>query len=381
MANQNLMTINELADYDDVATALIVDPYLSQQTHKMRKFPPNIEIWQLLRNIIIKNRHDADKTFELLKSFIPKLPDTKNVENLNKYLSENKLPVQPTTDRFLLQERKELDFRFRSLTCYSVREYKLLKEHIIKFIKVLDPANSGLDIVVCNRYSNDKKYDCGAKVVSLRNFKKGEVLEFLTGVVASDRTNKKSDRSKSSGRFNNNRRNQTTSSGPGNQNLEDSESASREEPYCAIIPGVNDFSVTISCRTKEHQLWLGPAAYMNHDCNPNCKLRATGTTKSSTACYQVIRDIEAGEEIFINYGNNFFGIDNCQCECRTCELRKRGHFMTAHSKKIYDKQTSRTNSICGSSNSEINIFHSGPNFSVRIGKYSLRQQSRIDRKN
>lgn len=82
-----------------------------------------------------------------------------------------------------------------------------------------------------------------------------------------------------------------------------------------------DFSIVMSSRKKTPSLFLGPARFANHDCNANAKLITRGSEGMQVVA---VRDIDLGDEITVNYGENYFGDDNCECLCGSCELLERG---------------------------------------------------------
>lgn len=80
-----------------------------------------------------------------------------------------------------------------------------------------------------------------------------------------------------------------------------------------------DFSLIVSSRSKSTSLFMGPARFANHDCEANARLVTCGQAGIEIkAC----RDIEVGEEITVTYANSYFGDNNCECLCQTCEKKQ-----------------------------------------------------------
>ncbi|KAI0129127.1 histone-lysine N-methyltransferase SET9 [Xylariales sp. AK1849] len=77
-----------------------------------------------------------------------------------------------------------------------------------------------------------------------------------------------------------------------------------------------DFSIVVSSRNKCASLFMGPARFANHDCDANARLVIT--SQSGIEIFAT-KDIEVGDEITVTYGENYFGEDNCECLCQTCE--------------------------------------------------------------
>ncbi|PWY98791.1 hypothetical protein BCV70DRAFT_164136 [Testicularia cyperi] len=96
----------------------------------------------------------------------------------------------------------------------------------------------------------------------------------------------------------------------------------KEAEYKGVLGPGRDFSVIRSARKGCSQLLLGPARFVNHDCNPNTQFYPTG----STMVFKVIRPIHRNEEITTFYGENYFEWGNSECMCATCEARGTGVF-------------------------------------------------------
>ena len=81
-----------------------------------------------------------------------------------------------------------------------------------------------------------------------------------------------------------------------------------------------DFSIVMSSRKKRPSMFLGPARFANHDCDANARLVTRGSEGMQVVS---IKDIDNDEEITVTYGDDYFGLNNCECLCKTCETNGR----------------------------------------------------------
>ena len=150
-------------------------------------------------------------------------------------------------------------------------EKEHFERHLRKYINIYLP-DCPFEVDTTNRYTINTAEAC---IKARKTIKKGESIRYLSGIQV-EMTEK-----------------------------EEKELSSR-----------TDFSIVLSSRRKRPSLFLGPARFANHDCDSNARLNTTGPHGIHiVAC----KDIAKGDEITVTYGEDYFGIDNCECLCATCE--------------------------------------------------------------
>lgn len=87
-----------------------------------------------------------------------------------------------------------------------------------------------------------------------------------------------------------------------------------------------NFSIVVTSKRKNGSIFLGPARFANHDCNANGRLVPTGNDGMEV---KAMKNIEVGEEITVAYGGDYFGPNNEDCLCHTCEENVRNGWTSA----------------------------------------------------
>jgi histone-lysine N-methyltransferase SUV420H len=162
-------------------------------------------------------------------------------------------------------------------------EKENFQRHLRKYVDMYMP-NCPFEVNTTNRYTIETQE---ASITARKDIKKGEVIKYLTGIQVAI--------------------------------------TKQEEKDLDVTR--RDFSIVMSSRKKTPSLFLGPARFANHDCDANAKLSTVGLHGMQIVA---TKDIEVGEEITVTYGVDYFGEDNCECLCATCEkLQRNGWAQTA----------------------------------------------------
>ena len=166
----------------------------------------------------------------------------------------------------------------KSLTPNTKRDISQFTRHAKRFISIYC-KNSGVEIERTFRYQNSGKVEY--KLQATREWEVGEEINFLTGtIVELTRDN-------------------------------ESQIASR------------DFSIMYSSKRQCNCLFCGPARFMNHDCESNCKFIPSTI---SDITFKVTRPILPGDELTTFYSHSYFGEANCDCLCASCERNGRNGY-------------------------------------------------------
>ncbi|KAF2144139.1 uncharacterized protein K452DRAFT_306760 [Aplosporella prunicola CBS 121167] len=155
-------------------------------------------------------------------------------------------------------------------------EKEHFKRHLRKYVNIYMP-DCPWEVSTTNRYTIVSHE---ASVVARKEIKKNEVIKYLCGIQV----------------------------------------AMTKEEEETLDLNKRDFSIVMSSRKKAPSLFLGPARFANHDCEANARLTTAGPNGMAIVSK---RDIEVGEEITVSYGEDYFGEDNCECLCATCEKYRR----------------------------------------------------------
>ncbi|XP_048377399.2 uncharacterized protein LOC125447212 [Stegostoma tigrinum] len=138
------VTARDLCEYDDLATSLVLDPYLGFQTHKMN-----------ISNRPVVRRH------QYLRDILQKFLKSRDLETVYRALTLG-------------------DWAWHYFLHKTPLEEEIFKAQVFRYLRMFLPE-SGFEILPCNRYSSESN---GAKIVSLRKWQENDKIELLVGCLA-----------------------------------------------------------------------------------------------------------------------------------------------------------------------------------------------------
>ncbi|KAJ3221632.1 Histone-lysine N-methyltransferase set9 [Clydaea vesicula] len=326
LENHYLLSLSDLSQYDDICCELLLDTlFLGFKTHKMKSIDSEekYEIWFTAERQLL-----AEATIQVLKKRLVPTKELIQGEAQN-YKKLEKLCVEDSMNCLLklftgeipfdeLEFTYNFNFIFRfTVPCEtfidqisqithpfknflsSLNEKKTqdFKNHFEKYIKMYSPS-AGFELARTYRYCNSDKVE--ACLIATKEWKKGDHMQFCSALGSICALTAEEE-----------------------QDLENS-----------------DFSLIYSTKYNITSLFLGPARFTNHDCNPNFIPSDNGTIR-----FCVIADINVGEEILLSYGPNYFGYNNGECLCATCELHQKGAFANEFFNSPKRKTSCRTNNF------------------------------------
>ncbi|XP_071099380.1 histone-lysine N-methyltransferase KMT5B-A-like [Haliotis cracherodii] len=138
------MTATELCENDDLATSLLLDPFLGFLTHKMN------------------TRHRPLKAKATLKAIVEKFKEQQDYQR---------------TYRALLS----IDAARNFLSSKTKQECNVFKEHVYRYLQMFD-ERAGFEILGCHRYSMEGQI--GGRICTTRRWRKNDTISMLIGCIA-----------------------------------------------------------------------------------------------------------------------------------------------------------------------------------------------------
>ncbi|KAJ3777865.1 hypothetical protein FB446DRAFT_715974 [Lentinula raphanica] len=218
---------------------------------------------------------------------------------------------------------------------YTQKQINAFATHASRYFELYHPSGS-IEISHTSRYSHrtGKSELC---ILATRNLAPGTVITELKGSMA---------------------------------NLTDEEDRELKRTDLRNSDIRRDFSVIHSKSMKKNHLFLGPARFVNHDCDNNCELFREGRYIT----FRVLRPISIGEEITAHYGDGYFGRKNRHCLCETCEKKGKGGYAPDHTDDDIPSDTASSDSDSDDSDSETEVISTTPEDDADKGQVNLNER-------